>query len=268
MKDIALFTDVSVNPKLRLGVGAYFAVPASFVDVSCIIEKSEIADRINVQRFENTSSTKLELQTVLWALQEQQKVCKGRLRVYSDSQGVFGLLKRRQCLIAEDFISRSTNRPLRNAPLYRSFYELHDALGFEIVKVKGHTRAHSHDTVRRIFSCVDMKARKALRMWMDELAEAEESNEGSVCDENWCVYILRCRNDALYTGMTNDLQRRLKEHEQGRGSKFVRSWRPFGLVKIIPCENANEARRLEYALKKLTRREKIETLDLRMEQAI
>lgn len=84
----------------------------------------------------------------------------------------------------------------------------------------------------------------------------------------WCVYILKCRNNALYTGITNNLERRLKEHEQGRGSKFVRSWRPFDLVKIIPCENTNEARRLEHALKKLTRREKIETLGLRIGPAI
>ena len=81
-------------------------------------------------------------------------------------------------------------------------------------------------------------------------------------NENWSVYVLRCRNNSLYTGMTNNIERRLKEHEQGRGSKFVRSWSPFSLVKTIPCKNAGEARRLEYELKRLTRTEKIVRLGL------
>jgi len=268
MKDIALFTDVSVNPRLRLGVGAYLAMPASFLEVFPYdIDKSEVSDRIKVRRFEDTSSTKLELLTVLWALQEQQKASKGKIRVYSDSQCVSGLLNRRAGLLAKDFISRRTERPLKNAPLYRAFYKFHDALSFEIIKVEGHTRARAHDTVRCMFSCVDRKARKALKLWMDELAAAHAS-AGRVHNENWCVYVLRCRNNSLYTGMTNNIERRLKEHEQGRGSKFVRSWKPFELVKTIPCKNAGEARRLEFDLKKLSRREKIDALALLIEPLI
>lgn len=266
MKDIALFTDVSVNPNLRLGVGAYLVIPASFLDVSsCSIDKFEVADRIKVRRFEDTSSTKLEMQTVLWAIQEQQKTSKGKLHIYTDAQCVLGLLKRRPGLLAADFLSRRTERPLRNAPLYRAFYELYDALGFEVIKVEGHTRALAHDTVHRIFSFVDKKARKALKLWMAESEAAAEVFAGNMHNENWCVYILRCRNNSLYTGMTNNIERRLRVHEQGRGSRFVRSWKPFELVKTIPCKNAEEARKLEYALKKLKRREKIDALELLIE---
>jgi len=269
MKDTALFTDVSVNPRLRLGVGAYLAMPASFLEVSPYdIDKSELSDRIKVRRFEDTSSTKLELLTVLWALQEQQKASKGKIRVYSDSQCVSSLLNRRAGLLAKDFLSRRTNRPLKNAPLYRAFCELYDALDFEVIKVEGHTRAGAHDTVRRMFSCVDRKARKALKLWMDEFAEAAYTSAGRVHNENWCVYVLRCRNNSLYTGMTNNIEKRLKEHESGRGSKFVRSWKPFELVKTIPCKNAGEARRLEFDLKKLSRKEKIDALALLIEPLI
>ncbi|MBI5633816.1 MAG: GIY-YIG nuclease family protein, partial [Nitrospirae bacterium] len=246
MKDIALFTDVSVNPGLRLGIGAYLVMPASLLEASGEIDSAELTDQIKVQRFENSSSTKLELQTVLWAIGEQRKALKGKIRIYSDSQCVSGLLKRRARLVAENFVSSRTTLPLKNAPLYRSFYECHDELDFEVVKVKGHGRVSARDKVHRIFSLVDKSARKALRLWMDELAEATDASAGSVQDENWCVYLLRCRNNSLYTGMTNNIVRRLKEHEQGRGSKFVRSWRPFELVKTIPCRNAGEARRLEY----------------------
>ena len=74
--------------------------------------------------------------------------------------------------------------------------------------------------------------------------------------------MLRCRGYYLYTGSTNNLARRLGEHENGSGSKFVRSRRPFELVKVIPCETEKEARRMEYLLKRLKRRAKIELLSL------
>ncbi len=80
--------------------------------------------------------------------------------------------------------------------------------------------------------------------------------------ETWCVYILRCCNNYLYIGITNNLDKRLIEHERGTGSKFVRSRRPFELIKTIPCKTPREARRLEYSLKRLKRSKKIEALEL------
>jgi predicted GIY-YIG superfamily endonuclease len=265
LNDIALFTDVSLNPELKLGVGAYVAVPGSFLQASFrTIERSEVADRLKVRRFEGTSSTKLEVQTVLWALEEYRtsKVPEhGKLRLYTDSQCVSGLLKRRLPLSAGGFLSKRTDRPLRNAPLYRAFYEFHDELGFEVIKVEGHSASRLHDTAHRIFSFVDKEVRKALKLWMDEFSQVPIDTAHKT-DGDWCVYVLKCLNNSLYIGLTNNLERRLKEHERGRGSKFVRSWRPFELVKTISCKDAGEARRLEYYLKGLTRRKKIEVLDL------
>jgi hypothetical protein len=60
MNEIALFTDVSLNPGLKLGVGACICIPASLR-----INRAEVAARMKVQRFEDTSSAKLEIQTVL-----------------------------------------------------------------------------------------------------------------------------------------------------------------------------------------------------------
>lgn len=97
---------------------------------------------------------------------------------------------------------------------------------------------------------------------MADQSDAPEAFGQNAVDENWCVYLLRCRNNSLYTGMTNNLDRRLRAHEQGKGSKYVRSWRPFELVKVIPCRDAGEARRLERALKRLSRKEKLDALDL------
>jgi putative endonuclease len=78
----------------------------------------------------------------------------------------------------------------------------------------------------------------------------------------WCVYVLRCRGDCLYIGSTNNLTRRLSEHKGGRGSKYVRSRMPFELAKVIPCDTEHDARQLEYRLKKLRRKAKIELLSL------
>jgi ribonuclease HI len=263
MKNFALFTDASVNPVLKIGVGACLVLPASFLNVPFPeIEKSEITGRITVQRFEDTSSTKLELETVLWVLGEHAKRSKGRLNLYTDSQCISGLLKRKPGLLGKDFLSRKTNLPLRNAPLYRKFYAFHDELLFTITQVDGHSRTRVRDTVHRIFSIVDREARKALKLWIKELREKRPDTGNTTRGGEWCVYVLNCRNGSLYTGITNDLAHRLKQHEQGKGSKYVRSWRPFELVRIIPCKDALEARRLEYDLKRRTRKEKIAALDL------
>lgn len=259
IKNYALFTDVSVSPRLKLGVGAYVMLPASLLETSPgVIKKPEITGQIKVRRFEGTSSTRLELQALLWALTEIRLAPQGSLTIYSDSQCVSGLLKRKRRLLAEGFISKKTNEQLGNASLYRTFYKFHDTLGFRIVKVAGHSASRAQDTAHRIFSFVDKEARKALKIGLKEPAELQTEQDG----KTWCVYVLRCSNDSLYIGMTNNLEKRIEKHTLGIGSKFVRSWRPFSLAKTIPCSNAGEARRLEYYLKRLTREEKIKVLEL------
>jgi ribonuclease HI len=268
MKDLALFTDVSVNPALKLGVGACLVLPAIFLDVPFPeIEKREITGRIALRRFEATSSTKLELETVLWALEGHRKRSNRNLNLYTDSQCISGLLKRKPRLLGRDFLSRTTNLPLRNAHLYRRFYALHDELVFKVIQLDGHSKTRVRDTAHRIFSIVDREARRALKLWMKELRENRPDAGYKTKGGEWCVYVLNCRNGSLYTGITNDLAQRLKQHECGKGSKYVRSWRPFELVKTISCKDAGEARRLEYDLKRLTRKEKIEALDLGIEPA-
>jgi ribonuclease HI len=173
MNTFALFTDVSLNPLFKCGVGGYILVPASFLRVPAQnIEKSEMTKHLVIQRFEGTSSSKLELQTALWALEDWRNTLKssrpGKLLLYTDSQCIAGLLKRRPGLVAKGFVSKQTNSLLRNTPLYRKFYELSDKLGFEILKVAGHTRSCSRDNIHCIFSFVDREVRKELKLWMAE----------------------------------------------------------------------------------------------------
>ncbi|NJD55105.1 MAG: GIY-YIG nuclease family protein [Nitrospirae bacterium] len=85
-------------------------------------------------------------------------------------------------------------------------------------------------------------------------------------NKEWCVYVLLCRDTHLYTGITNDIRRRLKEHEKGVGSRFVRSHLPFKLVWTTPCRSGREARSLECRIKRLPRKKKMEFLGLAVRQ--
>ena len=73
----------------------------------------------------------------------------------------------------------------------------------------------------------------------------------------WFVYILRCADGTLYTGITKDLARRTKQHNAGTASRYTRSRRPVKLVYQEPQRNQSSALKREAAIKKLTRREKL-----------
>ena len=168
--DIALFADGSVDPQMKIGVGGYLALPASFLKTPLLsIKKHELGERVQIQRFTNTSSTRLEVQGVLWALEQVKSEVNGfgagNIVLFSDSQCVNGLLKRRPVLEAANFLTKKKHQPLKHAALYRSFYQHYDRLGFETVKVKGHSRASLQDSVQLIFSVVDREVRKALKKW-------------------------------------------------------------------------------------------------------
>jgi len=71
------------------------------------------------------------------------------------------------------------------------------------------------------------------------------------------VYILRCNDDSLYTGWTNNLEKRVKAHSNGKGAKYTKSRLPVELVYFEEYENKVEAMRREYAIKQLKRKEKL-----------
>lgn len=73
-----------------------------------------------------------------------------------------------------------------------------------------------------------------------------------------CTYIVRCSDGTLYTGWTNDIERRIREHNAGRGAKYTKSRRPVTLVYLEVFETKGEAMKREYAIKRLPRDKKIE----------
>lgn len=70
------------------------------------------------------------------------------------------------------------------------------------------------------------------------------------------TYILRCRDNTLYTGWTTDIERRLAAHNSGKGAKYTKSRKPVVLAYYEEFETKEEAMRREYEIKQLTRKEK------------
>ena len=75
------------------------------------------------------------------------------------------------------------------------------------------------------------------------------------------TYILRCADGTLYTGWTNDLEKRLKAHNSGTGAKYTRSRLPVELVWYETYDDKINAQRREYAVKQLTRAQKLALIE-------
>ena len=71
-----------------------------------------------------------------------------------------------------------------------------------------------------------------------------------------CVYILECKDGTLYTGWTNDMAKRLKTHNEGKGAKYTRARLPVTLAYYEAFETKEEAMRREWEIKQLSRKEK------------
>ncbi len=78
----------------------------------------------------------------------------------------------------------------------------------------------------------------------------------------WTVYILRCRDGSLYTGITTDPERRLAEHNSDRGAaRYTRARRPVQMIYTEPAADRAAASRREAAIKRLSRAEKLRLVE-------
>ena len=75
------------------------------------------------------------------------------------------------------------------------------------------------------------------------------------------TYIVRCSDGTLYAGWTNHLEKRMKAHNDGNGAKYTRTRRPVELVYYEQFETKEEAMRREYAIKQLSRMEKLKLIE-------
>ncbi len=79
----------------------------------------------------------------------------------------------------------------------------------------------------------------------------------------WFVYLLTCSDGTLYCGITNDLERRLMQHNAGTGAKYVRARRPAVISYTEAASDRSAASKREAAIKKMSRSEKLRLISLR-----
>ena len=78
------------------------------------------------------------------------------------------------------------------------------------------------------------------------------------------TYIVRCKDDTLYCGWTNNIEKRIASHNAGTGAKYTRSRKPVELVYFETFETKEEAMSREYAIKQLTRKQKLDLIAMKL----
>ena len=150
-----LFTDASVDPKTGIGYGAYLLLHE--FELEAPLPKL----KIRVKRFEDTTSSKLELETFLWGLSEIPRY-NLKIVAYTDSQNIISLKDREQRIKMNNYLTKK-NTLIKNHELYKKFYEVTDFYDCDIIKVKGHKKSEDKNEVDRYFTLVDRASREALR---------------------------------------------------------------------------------------------------------
>ncbi len=156
MKELVLFTDGSVHSESKTGIGGFLLLqmPYQFSE--------DFKDKVRLKNFENTSSTKLEIQTLLWAFSEIN-ISYSKLIVYTDSQNIIGLPGRQKKLEQNGFMT-SKNKLHENHLLYKEFFNFLNEKNIEFIKIKGHQPKQHKEQEDLLFSMVDKAVRKASRM--------------------------------------------------------------------------------------------------------
>lgn len=150
-----LFTDASADPQTKIGYGAYLLMPEFSLEAP--ISKHKIKTR----KFKNTTSSKLELETLLWALGKiPTRRCK--IIVYTDCQNIISLKAREERIVKNNYMSKK-NTLIRNHELYKKFYKITDRYDCDFIKVKGHKKTEDKDLIDIFFTLVDKASREALR---------------------------------------------------------------------------------------------------------
>lgn len=159
-----MFVDSSVNPQSKIAFACYLVKSDEDIDLQAL--QNSIKSKI----FKNTSSTKAELQALLWAFEEilnsKNLDTNLEIKVYTDCQNIISLKSREEKLEKSNYHSK-TGKPIKNAELYREFFEKTKSKNIEFIKVKGHKKGSLKDSIDSIFSLVDRASRRSLRDFLN-----------------------------------------------------------------------------------------------------
>jgi putative endonuclease len=101
-----------------------------------------------------------------------------------------------------------------------------------------------------------MKPRYRQMVRKMEVREREAPPSAPAGAAAWSLYILKCGDGSFYTGVTNDIERRFRAHQEGKASRFTRTRRPVELVYTEACGSRSQALSRECAVKSLPRPKK------------
>ncbi|TLD40640.1 MAG: hypothetical protein JETT_3103 [Candidatus Jettenia ecosi] len=174
--DFAIFIDSSYNPERRLGVGGFLCIPNCSDEVlenKNVLEELYSPDAVKTRIVEHTTNTRLELQTLLWALESLKLDTEtktygemGSITVYTDCRTAVDLLRRRKRLESVHYLSKRKGTILENADIYKSIFTLYDQFSPKLVWIKGHTPGKDRVGIQKIFSEVDRLVRNLLRSYI------------------------------------------------------------------------------------------------------
>ena len=165
----AIFTDGSVDPKLKTGYGACLIIEE--ISLSSSSSKS-LNDQVYTKKFDHTSSSALEVETLLWALQmflDQSPSIPSnqgppKVSIYTDSQTIINLPNRRAHLEKTGYRNQKQTI-IKHREKYQLFFKLIDQIDYQLIQVQGHTKVSQKTKIDRIFSYVDQASRRALRAY-------------------------------------------------------------------------------------------------------
>lgn len=153
------FTDSSFDPGSKSGVAGFMMVEETGLEAA-VLAPPEIA----LTTFQNTSCTRLEIESVLIVLQKIEALkLSGRSEVYTDCKTIIELPGRRLKLEAGDYVGKASGKILNNADLYRVFFHLQDHLRPNFVWVKGHKAPDLRNSRDHLFAAVDRATRRTMR---------------------------------------------------------------------------------------------------------
>lgn len=98
---------------------------------------------------------------------------------------------------------------------------------------------------------------------MLEQMKAKEKGRPKKRREEWSLYILKCSDSSLYTGIAKDLEKRFQMHVEGKGARYTRTRRPLAIVYQETCNSRTEALIRECAVKALPKTKKLALIDAR-----
>ncbi len=160
---VAIFSDVSFDPKSRHGVTGILVIPESNLSV---FNDTHLA---RLTYHQNVACTQLEISSVIAAMKVGMKQHSGKVSIYTDCKSAIDLLGRRAKLEASAFVTKAKGAEHTHADLYREFFKIFDQISPDFIWIKGHKPKAQRSVIDSYFSLVDQACRNALRAHLDEV---------------------------------------------------------------------------------------------------